>query len=279
MFLVTGATGNVGREVVSELLAAGRPTRVFSRDPRKVSAWRDMVDVAIGDLTEPESFAGAMQGVQAVFLLAAGSADQFEALLRAANSSASPRVVFVSGTVAEFSGTRTGAWFREREDILRRSGLAWTILRPCDFMTNTLQWASSIRQAAVVHNPTGDAKDVLIAPEDVAGVVVKCLASSSLDEQILPLSGGESLSVPEQVEILAGALHRPIRCVEISLESAVKQLIDSGMSQAVARSAGEIYEMIRRGEAASVKSDFAKIMGRNPKNFSAWAQEHAHRFE
>ncbi|MDX6458008.1 MAG: hypothetical protein QOE55_1705, partial [Acidobacteriaceae bacterium] len=59
MYLVTGATGNVGREVVSQLLAQGQKVRVFSRDAAKVAQWGDRVEVAIGDFTHPETFAQA----------------------------------------------------------------------------------------------------------------------------------------------------------------------------------------------------------------------------
>ena len=59
MYLVIGATGNVGSEVVKQLLADGRKVRVFTRDATKVAAWDGQVEVAIGDLTSPATFAQA----------------------------------------------------------------------------------------------------------------------------------------------------------------------------------------------------------------------------
>ena len=62
MYLVTGATGNVGREVVSQLLAQGQKVRVFTRDAAKVAQWGDRVEVTIGDFTHPEPSRKQSQG-------------------------------------------------------------------------------------------------------------------------------------------------------------------------------------------------------------------------
>ena len=69
MYLVTGATGNVGREVVSQLLTKGQKVRVFTRDAAKVAHWGNRVEVATGDFTRPETFAQALSGVDGVFIM------------------------------------------------------------------------------------------------------------------------------------------------------------------------------------------------------------------
>ena len=63
MYLVTGATGNVGSEVVGQLLAKGQKVRVFTRDAAKVAHWGNRVEVATGDFTRPETFAQALSDV------------------------------------------------------------------------------------------------------------------------------------------------------------------------------------------------------------------------
>ena len=69
MYLVTGATGNVGSEVVEGLLAKGKQVRVFTRDAAKAARWGNRVEVAIGDFTGQESFAKALADVEAVFVM------------------------------------------------------------------------------------------------------------------------------------------------------------------------------------------------------------------
>ena len=68
MILVTGATGNVGRHVVSQLLEAGAPVRALARDPDSAGL-PDGVDIVQGDLSEPDALDRCLEGVEAVFLL------------------------------------------------------------------------------------------------------------------------------------------------------------------------------------------------------------------
>ena len=69
MILVIGATGNVGREIVPQLLDLNQPVRVFVRDKRKVSHLANRVEIALGDLQQPETIEHAVQGIDKVFLV------------------------------------------------------------------------------------------------------------------------------------------------------------------------------------------------------------------
>ncbi|MGA9884402.1 MAG: NAD(P)H-binding protein [Candidatus Acidiferrales bacterium] len=279
MILIAGATGNIGSEVVSQLTAANCPTRIFIRDPRKAPHWGKDVEIAVGDFRHPESFARAAKGADSIFLVASGTGGEvFSKLLGALRYVGAPRVVFISGTVAEWPRSEVGRWFRDREDKIRNCGLRSTILRPCDFMSNTYQWIATMKEQHVVYNATGTAKAALIAPEDVAAVAVTCLTSSQFEGQTIGITGGESLSVPEQVHIIAEALKVPIRCVDISVQQAVENLMRTGMSESSARSAGEIYDRTRRGKSARLTRGFTKITATAPKTFREWVQQHSERF-
>jgi uncharacterized protein YbjT (DUF2867 family) len=69
MYLVIGATGNVGSEVATQLLASGKQVRVFTRDATKVSHLKGRAEVAVGDLMQTDTFAKAVAGVEGVFLM------------------------------------------------------------------------------------------------------------------------------------------------------------------------------------------------------------------
>ncbi len=265
---------------MSQLAAAGFLTRAFVRDPRKALHWGNRVQVAVGDLRYSESFARAAEGANSVILIATGTdAEKFARLLDALRENSAVRIVFISGSVAEWRHSEVGGWFREREEKVRNCGLRSTILRPCDFMSNTYQWIATIKEQRVVYNPTRVAKTALIAPEDVATVAVTCLRSSDFEGQTIGFTGGESLSVLEQVHILAEVLKVPIRCVDISVQQAVDNLTRAGMSERSARSVGEIYERTRRGESARLTRDFARITAKSPKTFREWVQEHSEKFQ
>src|SRR4051795_11386266 len=110
MYLVTGATGNVGREVVNELLKRGKQVRVLTRDAAKVLAWGNRVEVAVGDFTQPETFAHAAAGVEGIFMMnGALELELYKALLASAKAQGEPRVVFLSSLFASIAGSTIGA--------------------------------------------------------------------------------------------------------------------------------------------------------------------------
>src|SRR5690606_26013376 len=70
--LVTGATGTVGRQVVSELLARGHAVRALTRDAARAGGFPAGVEVVQGDLTEPESLTAALEGITGLHLITFG---------------------------------------------------------------------------------------------------------------------------------------------------------------------------------------------------------------
>jgi len=279
MYLVTGATGNVGREVVNELLNRGKQVRVLTRDAAKVVAWGNQVEVAIGDFTQPETFAHAAAGVDGIFMMnGALELGLFKALVRSAKAQGEPTVVFLSSLFASIPGSRIGAMHKEKEDAIQEAGLRGASLRAGGFMTNSYQWIGSIRADNAVFNPLGQSKVAPIAPEDVAAVAVHALISSPLPEQLLELTGDTLLSVPEQVSILARTLGREIRCTEVPVDAAVEGALRNGIPAEMADAVRESFTAIREGKAAIVTDTVARVLGRPAISYQTWASKHAAAF-
>src|SRR3954454_21081649 len=159
MILVTGATGNVGAELVHALAAAGEPVRALVRDDARRAALPAGVEAAVGDLNRPDTLAPALEGVRGVHLLAgyARLPDALEHMRRAGVE----RVTLQSRSAAP-SGDTTNAVARyhiESEAAIRDSGLEWTFLQPNGFMSNALQWAEQLRQGDVVTAPVRERPD------------------------------------------------------------------------------------------------------------------------
>jgi hypothetical protein len=96
---------------------------------------------------------------------------------------------------------------------------------------------------------------------------------------VFELTGGELLSVPEQVSVLVKVLGRPIRCVEIPVETAVQNLIRAGVPAQMAAAVGESYESVRNGRIVAIQDGVEKVTGHKPMTFEAWARKHASRFQ
>src|SRR4051812_28110235 len=143
VILLTGATGNVGSQVLRRLTAKGERVRVLVRDPRRLGSERVRVQIALGDLSDPASFRNALRGVQTVVHLAASIRDQPRAsleelngvatlrLVRAAERARTERFVFFSAIGASLhSGAR---FFRAKalaEQAVEDADLATTVFAP-----------------------------------------------------------------------------------------------------------------------------------------------------
>jgi uncharacterized protein YbjT (DUF2867 family) len=279
MYLVTGATGNVGREVVSQLLAKGQKVRVFTRDAAKVAHWGNRVEVATGDFTRPETFAQALSGVDGVFIMnGALDGGVFRQLIAAAKAQGNLRIVFLSTIFAGSPESPIGQLHKDKEDVIRASGLSGKFVRAGSFMTNAYQWISTIKGEGIVYNALGAGKAAPIAPEDIAAVAVHALTDANPSPEVFEVTGSELLSVPEQVAILANALGKPIKSIDVPAESAVQGMLRAGLPAPVATAVAQSFAAIRDGRMAIVKDTVKQVTGKQPRTFQSWAQEYASRF-
>jgi len=154
MILLTGATGTVGRELAAQLLEGNEKIRVLVRDPAKAEHLKGRAEIVQGDLEQADTLAAAMKGADHVFLLTVDQATATDAnVIAAAKAAGVAHVVKLSTSfVANDPQTAIGAWHAEKEQLLKDSGLAWTMLRPGGFMSNSLQWVGSIKSQGTVYS-------------------------------------------------------------------------------------------------------------------------------
>lgn len=275
MFLIVGATGNVGSQVADGLLARGEQVRVFTRDQSKladvVKRWGDPVEVVEGDLTQPESFEAAAKSVRAVFLMnAALDAESFRMVLEGAKRQGVRRIIFLSSVLAARPDLQIGLMHKVKEDAIRDAGFEFTSVRATGFMSNVRQWTSSIRAEGVVYNAMGTGKSALIAPEDIAAVAVAALVSPNPLGPILEVTGGELLTVPEEVEILSKALGRTLRVIDVTSEQAADGLVANGLPRPVANAVAASFQAIRESRVTELTTTVRDITGKEPIRFAEW---------
>jgi uncharacterized protein YbjT (DUF2867 family) len=132
VLLLTGATGLVGRSVLRRLAAAGIPVRCLVRDPRRLGPDRVRVQIALGDLADPQSFRNALRGVETVVHLAATIRDQPRGSIEELNGIATWRMVEAAGRagVGRFIFfSALGASAHDRTRLLRAKALAEQAVR------------------------------------------------------------------------------------------------------------------------------------------------------
>jgi uncharacterized protein YbjT (DUF2867 family) len=109
-------------------------------------------------------------------------------------------------------------------------------------------------------------------------VAARLLVSPNGAEETPEITGDELLSVPEQVEILAKAIGRPIKSVDVPAEAAIEGMKQNGLPPHLAAALGESIAVVREGRAEHVTDSVARIIGRKPMTFAQWAEKHAAQF-
>jgi uncharacterized protein YbjT (DUF2867 family) len=270
MILVTGATGNVGREVVQELLRDGRSVRVLTRNPTRVSLPPD-VEVASGDLSASDGLKALLDGIRDLFLIRVPGSDPF---LQMARQCGVERVVFLSSSAIDSpTENAIGRSHRHTEELIRQSGLKWTFVRPGAFMSNSLQWSGSIRSEGVVRAPFGDVATAPIDPRDIASVAATALTSAGHDGQIYTLTGPEALTPREQVRILSTVLGSEIR-----FEDVPAALAEAHMKRVAPPEIVDALFALMRDQAkrpAQILDTAPQVTGVPAHTFAQWAADHA----
>ena len=275
MIVVTGATGNVGGEVVAALAGREEGVRALARDPAG-AALPAGVDVVQGDLELPESLTPALDGARAVFLL--GGWGDMPGLLRRFGRAGIEHVVLltsrcVMGGMADNAITRM--WLDSEAAVLD-SGMAWTILRPSGYHANALRWRGQLRYGDIVRAPWPDIAVAAIDPADIAAVAAVVLAGPGHEGAAYSLSGPEPLTPGDQVATLAAALGRPLRYEPLSDEQARAEMAPDTPAPYI----DAFFRFYSGGEFddSAVLDTVAQMTGRPPRSFARWARAHADAF-
>lgn len=268
MILVTGATGNVGRPLVTQLAAEGVKVRALTRRP---------AEAGFPDGVEAVSEA-RFDGVDALVLNIAGTGGNPGALLTAAVEAGVRRVVTVSALVVEDGGDIADL-HRKVELAVEAAVPEWTHLRPGAYAANSLRWRDQVLAGDVVRGPYAQACTSPIHEADIAEVGVHALLTDELVGQAPLLTGPQSLTFAEQVRTIGEVLGRPLRYEEISHEAAKHEMTsgNSWLSEDAAESMLNYFaESV--GTTAPLTNEVDRILTHPARTYADWARDHAAAF-
>lgn len=239
--LVTGATGNVGRNVVDHLVQRGADVRALVRDPAKAD-FPASVDIAKGDLLDVDSLRAAFSGVSTLFLLNGVVADEFTQALVAlavAREAGIERIVYLSVihsdlyvNVPHFAG-KYGV-----ERMIEEMEMHATILRPAYFMDNEVTIKDAIASYGIYPMPLGDKGLAMIDARDIGEIAAIELirreeAPAPLPTARLNLVGPDTITGAGAAAIWSEVLGRPIAYPgddTAGLEQTLRQVMPSWMA-------------------------------------------------
>jgi uncharacterized protein YbjT (DUF2867 family) len=281
MILVTGATGDVGGEVVRQLVAAGETVRVLARDPVKAAKLGPAVEVVRGDLLQPETLTAALVGAEKLFLMAGAEdlpAVAQHAIPAAKHAGVRHVVLLSSSTILTEPMVTIGKWHLAAEQHLEASGLAWTMLRPGNFASNALRWAPTIKAQGAVYGTAGDGKSAPIDPYDIASVAAKALTTPGHEGKRYVLTSEELLTMAEQVDAIGAAIGKPVRLIDVPEAGARAGMLKSGMNEVLVDALLELMTSVRTGGGARQTTTVREVTGVAPRTFATWVRAHLSAF-
>ena len=271
--LVTGATGNVGRDTVQALSRAGNIVRAASRTVKPASIGENIQAFRM-DYTEPGTYVAALKETTGLFLVAPPLDAQAPAKLlpfiKAAKASGVRHVVFVSALGVNLNEQ---APLRVLEHAVMDSGIGYTILRANFFMENfsTGFIAPTIRHQRGIFLAAGEGKTSFISTKDIAAVAAKVFAAGPQGKEY-NLTGPEALDHTQVATILSRTIGQEVRYHALSEDAMLQGARDQGLPEDVVQYLGALYAVVRAGYMATVTNDVESVTGAKPIHFEAFAR-------
>jgi uncharacterized protein YbjT (DUF2867 family) len=278
--LVIGATGNIGRQLVAQLVRTGAPVRAMTRKPDE-ARMPAQVEVVGGDLTLPDTLKQCLVKVDSVFLVWTAPQEAAEAALEVIVKY-TRRLVFLSAplkTLHPFfqQPNRSRAMAMHLEQLIESSGLEWTILRPGMFALNARHfWGPQIRAGNLVRWPYLTAPTAPIDERDIARVAVRVLSEEHHGGMDYVLTGPQSLTQYEQVSMIGAVMGRPLHIEEITPEEAQRTCL-AEMPPAVRSKLLDAWAAAV-GLPAFVTSTVEDLTGIPARTFRDWVEDNVSEF-
>jgi uncharacterized protein YbjT (DUF2867 family) len=268
MKLVLGGTGKTGRRVAQRLVARGVPTRVGSRSGEPPFDWEDEA-----------TWAPALRDVESVYvsytvpdLAVPDAVEAVGSFAELAVESEVRRLVLISGRGEEEAQRAE----RVVQEVSEKAGAEWTIVRCAWFSQNFSEsyFLEPILGGKVVL-PAGDVPEPFVDADDIADVAVAALTEEGHAGEIYELTGPRLLTFAEALGEIAKASGHKIRYVPISVEEYSSMLAEQEVPAEYVWLLTYLFTEVLDGRNAYLTDGVQRALGREPRDFSAYAREAA----
>jgi uncharacterized protein YbjT (DUF2867 family) len=273
--LVTGATGNVGSDVIVQLARRDVPVKAAMRSLVRRPAPTGTVHTEF-DFENPETFASALEDVDRVFLMRPPQMSDARAMrpfIEAMRQAGVEHVVFMS---VQGAGSNPFVPHHGIESLLKKSGLGWTFLRPSFFMQNlSTTHCADIRDRGEIYVPAGKGRTNFVDAADIAEAAAVCLTTPGHDGKAYEITGSEALTYEQVAGILSAACGRTITYSRPSARQFKARMKEAGHPSEFVSVMASIYALAKFGMASGTTDDFEELTGRKPTTMAEWAAGNA----
>jgi len=278
--LVTGATGNTGSLLVPALLKAGVDVRVFVRNEAKAKPLKDLgAEVVSGDLDEPGTILPAVKNVDKIYLLTWNGGTQLkqaENVINAAKYEGVPYIVRHSMWGPENS--RIIKQGDKIEEMIKSSGLQWTLLKPTFYMQNTMMAAQTISSGGVIYWDMKDGRLGMIDVRDIADSALAVITGEGHEGKSYILTGPGAISFNDVASTFSRVLDKEVKYVNVPGEAALQSMTGMGVPQWIAEGYVELSEGFSKNFANSTTENVKILTGHSARSFEQFAKDFAQVF-
>lgn len=282
MILITGASGNVGKAVLNEVARSGAKHKAMYRSANEAAKPSAGTQTVLADFAKKETLAPALRDADAVYLVCSPIPDlvQLETnTIEACLAAGVKHIVLNSALGAGDYSKSFPSWHRKVEDILKSTGISFTILRPNSFHQNVVTYfAPSIRAQGVFYSSMRDARVSYLDVRDIAVVAAKALAGGEHSGKTYELNGPEALTYAELAEKISKHAGRTVQYVDIPAEAQRKAMLDQGMPVWQVDALLDLQEYYTSGQGGIVDPSLPKLLGRPPITMDRFLAEFAGEF-
>jgi NAD(P)H dehydrogenase (quinone) len=279
MIVVTGANGNLGRAIVTELskiLPADESLAVSVRDPAKAAAYQAQgIDVRVGDFGDKASMVKAFAGATRAFIVSGDAPNearikQHRNAVDAAREAGVRHIVYASFVDHDANSPFPfAAVHHDTEAYLARTGVPYTVLRNGPY-ADLLPWfAGDVMGSGILALPAGTGAAAFLSRDDIARATAVVLASDKYVGKTLLLTGEKAVSYADVAAALSAQLGRAIRYQASDAQSYLAALKASGLPEYMADAIVGIQLSIAEGRFAPTSTTVRDITGKSPQDIDA----------
>jgi uncharacterized protein YbjT (DUF2867 family) len=282
MILITGASGTVGRAVLTAVARTNHPLRAMYRSKEDAAKAPSGTETVIADFADKSSLTGALGGVDSVFLVCSPIPNlaQLEGnMIEVCQSAGIRRIVLNSALGAGDYPKSFPAWHRKVEDQLTATKLTYCILRPNSFLQNIVAYyAPSIRAQGAFYAGMGNAGVSYLDVRDIAAVAAQALLGGEHDGKTYELNGPEAVTYTELADRITKRTGVAATYVDIPLEAQRQAMLNQGMPEWQVTALLDLQAYYTGGQGGATGGPLGRLLGRQPMTLDQFLTENAAEF-
>ena len=268
-YVITGATGHLGRLVAEDLLRRGVPAGDITATGRDITKVKDLADrgvrVLVIDYDDPASLDAAFRGADRILLISASEpgrrAQQHENAIDAAARAGAGLLAYTSIANAGTTTMRLATEHQATEVALHASGLNYTLLRNSWYVENYTAQIPAILQRGSLAGSAGDGRVSAATRADYAAAAAAVLAGEGRDRSY-ELGGDEAFTLAELAAEIGAQAGRPVSYLDLSEDEYARLLAGAGLPEAAAATMADADRGLARGDLFVDSGDLSQLIGR-----------------